>query len=487
MTRWYLFLSLIFFTASVHADGPYQATGIRIGEVTADSAIVWTRLTATPERVGPEAPFPEVTYRDPGTDKIHATPKSGKPNWQPIVTYPDGTDINTIEGACPAGTGEVRVRYRATGAEAWDDTGWQMADPERDATRQFALDGLTPGTWYNVTVEARPAADASISSTVVGGFTTAPAAEDASRVAFTVTTGTRYSDMDPPYIGFPMYDTMLRDRPDFFVHTGDILYYDELAKNEALARWHWQRVYSFATNRNFHRQVASYFIKDDHDTWRNDCWPSMVNPYMGDFTFAQGQAIFLEQVPMREKTYRTIRWGKDLQIWLPEGRDYRSPNDMKDGPDKTILGAEQKAWLKETVAASDATFRMIVSATPIIGPDRDRKNDNHANDGFQHEGDELREFIASQKDMYVVCGDRHWQYVSIDAETGVREYSCGPASDTHAGGWKQEDRRPEHVYLNVTGGYLGIVVERIDGVPTAVFTHYAVDGTPLHVEKHAAS
>ena len=46
---------------------------------------------------------------------------------------------------------------------------------------------------------------------------------------------------------------------------------------------------------------------------------------------------------MGEQTYRTFRWGKDLQIWLVEGRDFRSPNNMPDGPDKTIWGAEQKA------------------------------------------------------------------------------------------------------------------------------------------------
>ena len=116
--------------------------------------------------------------------------------------------------------------------------------------------------------------------------------------------------------------------------------------------------------------MASYFIKDDHDTWKNDCWPSMQSVYLGDFTFDQGKAIFLEQVPMGAKTYRTVRWGKDLQIWMVEGRDFRSPNTDPDGPDKTIWGAEQKAWFKRTVEESDATFRVLISPTPVVGPDR---------------------------------------------------------------------------------------------------------------------
>lgn len=124
-----------------------------------------------------------------------------------------------------------------------------------------------------------------------------------------------------------------------------------------------------------------------------------------------------------------------------------------------------------------------MSPTPVVGPDRDRKNDNHANAGFATEGNEIRAFLASQKNMVVVCGDRHWQYVSVDDETGVREYSCGPASDGHAGGWRQEDVRPEHRYLNVIGGFLAGVVERVDGKPTLTFRHYSVDGKVLNEDR----
>ena len=69
-----------------------------------------------------------------------------------------------------------------------------------------------------------------------------------------------------------------------------------------------------------------------------------------------------------------------------EGRDYRSPNDMPDGPGKTIWGEEQMAWLKKTAAESDAAFRILISPTPIVGPDRENKRDNHANKVFKHEG-----------------------------------------------------------------------------------------------------
>ena len=138
------------------------------------------------------------------------------------------------------------------------------------------------------------------------------------------------------------------------------------------------------------------------------------------------------------------------------------------------------------VQESDATFRILCSPTPIVGPDRTNKHDNHSNLAFTHEGDELREFISKQKNMYVVCGDRNWQYVSVNAKTGVREYSCGPASDKHAGGWSDDMRYPEHQYLSVIGGFLGVIVDRSQGEPTVTFRHYSVDGDILNEDRFTA-
>ena len=254
-------------------------------------------------------------------------------------------------------------------------------------------------------------------------------------------------------------------------------------KTKALADWHWQRMYSLPTNVDFHRQVPSYFIKDDHDTWLNDCWPSMQTKAMYRFTFKQGLDIFRQQVPMGDKTHRTMRWGLDLQIWLVEGRDFRSPNNAPDGPEKTIWGKEQMAWFKRTFEESKATFRLLISPTPVVGPDRENKHDNHSNPDFRHEGDEIRAFLARHKRTAVICGDRHWQYHSIHPGTGVPEFSCGPASDIHAGGWSQKDYRKDyHQYLRVKGGFLSVTVDSEDGKPACSFRFHGVNGK-IHYKK----
>ena len=94
----------------------------------------------------------------------------------------------------------------------------------------------------------------------------------------------------------------------------------------------------------------------------------------GSVTFEEGVRLFNEeQFPSRTPRYQTVQWGKDLQVWFLEGRDFRSPNTMVDGPEKTILGVEQKAWLFKTLDASTATFKLVFSPTPIVGPDRSGK------------------------------------------------------------------------------------------------------------------
>ncbi len=446
--------------------GPYQATGIKIGEVTPDSAIVWTRLTRRPERNPLDGPEVQIEY-EPG-------PGGRRTQTFKALQFPGGCTVADLREAAPGTDGDVRLLWKSPSDAKWRKTPWRKVRALHDFTQQFTLKGLEPATEYQLRIESR-GVDGEQGAAVDGHFRTAPKPDQAAPVTFVAATCFGNNDTDAPD-GFKIYRGIAKTDPDFFVHTGDIIYYDKQAKNVDLARYHWQRTYSWPTNVVFHRGVSSYFMKDDHDTWCNDCWPTMQSEYMGDFTFRQGQAIFREQVPMSKRTYRTFRWGRDLQVWLVEGRDFRSPNTMPDGPDKTIWGAAQKKWFKDSVAASDATFRVLISPTPLVGPDRDNKNDNFANRGFQHEGGEIRDFLAAHH-MITICGDRHWQFMSVDPATKLREYSSGPGSDSHAGGWKQADYRPEkHRFLRVAGGFLSVGVDRPQGKPTITLRFHDVDG-----------
>lgn len=234
---------------------------------------------------------------------------------------------------------------------------------------------------------------------------------------------------------------------------------------------------SLAQNDLNGERVASATIKDDHDTLANDSWPGQT---YGSVTFDEGVKLFNEeQFPSKEKRYKTIRWGREMQLWILEGRDYRSPNDIPDGPEKSILGEQQKAWLFKTLEESDAKFKLICSPTPIVGPDRDGKKDNHANEVFAHEGDQLRNTLSAIPGVIVFCGDRHWQYASVDEQMNLWEFGCGPGSEKHELGWKPGDERPQHRFLRVKGGFLsGELTYQGDeeDVPKLTICHRSVTG-----------
>ncbi len=289
--------------AMANAEDTHFATGIRIGEVDADSAIVWVRLTREATRIDFGAPMPVVTYVDPSGKPV-TTVKDRDPSMTPVVTFPGivvADEVNALEkleGAVPGMAGEARVRYRVDGAAQWDETAWEAVDAKRDYTRQFQLDRLESGARYEVEVEGRMTDGAPVAR-ISGKFRTPAAPATSKPVSFVVSTCQDYPDRDAPD-GFKIYPAITKLDPDFFIHAGDILYYDQLAKSEGLARWHWQCMYSLPSLVTFHQGIASYFMKDDHDTWVNDCWPTMQSKFMGDFTFAQGLEIFREQVPMGE-------------------------------------------------------------------------------------------------------------------------------------------------------------------------------------------
>jgi alkaline phosphatase D len=352
------------------------------------------------------------------------------------------------------------------------------ASAENDFICHFKLSGLKPGTIYHYASEIPGAPK---ETAFHGKFETAPAADVPGNLRFCVMTCQGYPDRGHPD-GHGVYPAMLAVDPQFACLTGDLVYYDNDAPRAVtprLARYHWERMFSLPRLREFTRNVATYWLKDDHDTLNNDTWSGKK---MGELTFAEGQRIFRQQAPLAEgPSYRTFRWGRDLQVWFSDGRDFRSPNSQPDGPTKTIWGAEQKAWFQRTVRDSDATWKVLVSPTPLVGPDRVGKNDNHSNAGFRHEGDELRAWLKENvpKNFFVICGDRHWQYHSVHPATGLNEFSVGPASDAHAGGTPGLDRAI-HKFHRVKGGFLAVTVSRREQKPGITFELRAEDGQVVY-------
>lgn len=467
--RWRRLFVLVLATVSVATRGAsvYQATGIKIGEVTQTTALIWTRLTLEPDARRDGTPFVEV----PKHQGIHAAVAGGQ--------IPPGKTLADMQYAVPGAPGWARVRWwPETTPVAERQTEWTSANPEADFTAQIPLADLLPGTRYRLVVESRNSAGEA-GAAIEGHFMTPPTADRAAPVRFVITTCHDDWRRDNRENGFDAYAAITAWQPDFFVHTGDYVYLDKyypFAVDAALARFKWNRTSAWPYVREFYRTTSAYFIKDDHDILKNDTAPGQ---HYGDLTFKSGLDIEYEQLPMpRHPPYRHIRWGRHLEFWLIEGREFRTRSDGT----KTLLGNEQKHWLLDTVRRSDATFKIIVSGDAIVGPNVDykkgEKGDSLSDEAFAAEGDEIRRFLASQPNVFVVTGDRHWQYHSIDPKTGLNEFGCGPFCFGMAEGFvKKVKRSPMHRFLRIDGGFFsGEVKISSDGVPSLVLQHHDTHG-----------
>ena len=76
--------------------------------------------------------------------------------------------------------------------------------------------------------------------------------------------------------------------------------------------------------------------------------------------------------------------------------------------------------------------------------------------------------------MYLSVQDRHWQRHLKD--TNLWEFGTGSGADAHAGGWQQSDKRPEHQFLRVKGGYLFGSIFYENKVPKLKFELKGVTG-----------
>ncbi len=411
--------------SSVYAEPaiePKAGQGIMIGEVTENSAIIQVRVTTSMQLIEGDLP---------GTDgivKFRITPVS------------------------------KREKVRAIELEA-------PAICEHDFIARVVVRNLLPDQRYRCQTTILKNNQNYPGPTAE--FKTLPGANKAARARFVVVTGMNYAKfhgdnrinkkqhliqnntkLPKAYqgadkeLGYPALETILSRHPDFFVGTGDNVYYDTPTKPRAKTvvelrrKWHEQFVQP--RYRNLFAKTPTCWMVDDHDYRVDDC------DNTGDYEPSPetGRRMMLEQLPYGAwddnavKTYRTFRINKDLQVWFVENRLYRSPNKMKDGPGKTIWGKEQKQWLKKTLLQSDATFKLLISPTPMVGPDDLRKTDNHTNiGGFRHERDEffawLNETGLAKNNFYIVCGDRHWQYHALHP-AGIEEFSCGALVDANS-------------------------------------------------------
>lgn len=329
---------------------PQLPSGIQSGDVTTSRAIVWSRADR-PARLLVE--------------------------WSTSDRF---TDVRTVEGPAALEGSGFTAAVDLSGLPAGEDIFYRVR-----------FDSLEhPGT---------------LSEPLVGRFRTAPREAVPLRVAWSADCVGQGWGIDPARGGLRMFEALRRAEPDVFVHSGDIIYADQPLEPEVPLDdgTVWRNVVTdakakvaetveefrgnFAYNlldeqaRRFHASVPMIAQWDDHEVV-NNWFPGLQLEQDERYTVksasllaARGRQALFDMVPLRrhparpERIHRNFRFGPLLEIFVVDLRSYRGSNtpsrQVEPGPDTTLMGSSQLAWLKAALRRSRAVWKVIASDLPI--------------------------------------------------------------------------------------------------------------------------
>ena len=257
-----------------------------------------------------------------------------------------------------------------------------------------------------------------LSEPTVGHFRTGPGNKRDIDFVWTGDTAGQGWGINEDWGGMRCYQTMLDNRPDFFIHSGDNIYADgpiqsevtlpdgSIWKNvtteekskvaETLAEFRGNYKYNLmdANVKRFNAEVPVFSQWDDHEVV-NNWYPGEMLISDDRYTVksasllaSRAQRAFLEYMPIRptmgdpDRIYRKVSYGPLLDIFFLDMRSYRGANSANRQPVRSsetdFLGPDQLKWLKQELLASKATWKVIAADMPIGIQVKDKVNDQPA-------------------------------------------------------------------------------------------------------------
>jgi alkaline phosphatase D len=264
----------------------------------------------------------------------------------------------------------------------------------------------------------------------IGRFVTAPRSSQNATIEFALTGDTDFSpapgESNPYWNSGGVFRQMRAERNDFNIHFGDTIYSDSevpgaLNPIALSVRQKWAKYKTNLGNRHLRtlRGSAGFYSHWDDHEFINDFSPAestfsnAVN-INGRTLYNRGVNAFTDYSPVswsrRNGLYRTVRWGRNLELFFLDQRSFRSakadeggvcnnpqtnepdfaptaPQDKRNffslvvpslaqpvsqqcldtirDPGRTYLGRRQMERFKEAVANSDARFKVIMNELPI--------------------------------------------------------------------------------------------------------------------------
>jgi alkaline phosphatase D len=361
-----------------------------------------------------------------------------------VSTTPSFSSSSAAELCCARQAGDLTLSVR------------YPLQPDTRYWYRWRQRGMTSPTG-TLRTAPRPTADATVRFAISGDADATPASDG------------------KPAFGFGVYARMAAERNDFNVNLGDTIYSDSSvggrppALTVAAKRAKYKLGLEQPALRRFRASAGLYSHWDDHE-FVND----FSRPEHGDDLYRAGATAFRDYAPVRSGAnglFRTVRWGRNLELFFLDERSFRSakataacggdfaptaPQAVRDAfgslapslrnpvspeclaaihdPSRTMLGQRQYTAFTRAVAASTATWKVVVNEVPIqqfYALPYDRW------EGYAAERERLLRFLSGVKNVVFLTTDMHANVVNEvrlrtlggpPEGTGMWEVVTGPAA-----------------------------------------------------------
>ncbi|MES2996580.1 MAG: alkaline phosphatase D family protein [Verrucomicrobiota bacterium] len=201
-----------------------------------------------------------------------------------------------------------------------------------------------------------------------------------------------------------LWKTVEDERPDGFCLLGDTPYIDsnDLTRNRHARRIFWG---TLPTLKDMARRIPFWNTWDDHDFGKNDSDGRMPKKENIRKAFMEYNAL-ANYGENDAGIYTTFRRGP-VEVWLIDDRWFSQTGpSWADPAQKTCLGTAQWEWLKRTLKASTAPFKIL--CTGMTWYPKGNKEKDHWETYFS-EREAIYSYIKDQKipGVVLVSGDIH--------------------------------------------------------------------------------
>lgn len=345
------------------------------------------------------------------------------------------TSVKVWARACVAAT--VAVEYKQD-SQDWSQallTAGVATDAGADHTVVVEVSGLAAGTDYDYRLRV----DGQLASkTLAGSFHTLPAAGP---VSFIMS-----SDMHHPFQGIPpdtmnvpdqILDLMATKNADFAFMMGDQIVIEIVLNNlgrcclpqsQADYELAYRDVSAYSHFRDFAANTPLLTTWDDHEIV-NDWSAANPNQYLYPWARNAFDAFFgnLNPALLDPSGIQYVYDAGEIEFFALDTRTYRDANLDPDGPEKSMLGDDQKQALKDWLLDSTATFKIIVSSV-MFSDFSQHTVFGESWPAFATERDEIMDFIKDNQvsGVLLFSGDEHTGRVFQMEPWDIYEFAPNP-------------------------------------------------------------